>query len=843
MAKMKNTKRALLGSVISMMLCVAMLIGSTFAWFTDTATTSVNKIQSGKLDVVLEMKDKNGEWVSAEGKTLDFIYEGENVNKLWEPGCTYKLPDLKFTNNGNLKLKYQLVITGIKGNAELNKVIDWTITHDNETTPLVNGDGTYKEFAMEPQETIRLTISGKMRETAGNEYQNRTIDGISITIYATQLGGELNGVNGEYDSNGNTYDEDAEYPMHFEPTLNDEAMTKTSDGYTYTNSTGSVVANTKAVANNEAAVPGMKLEKVDATNTGDASITANQDSFAYDIEISNLKTNEDGKIVDKEGKVTTATISFTTEANLDGVVLYHDGVAMTKATAAGDVDNANEFHYDETTGVVTICVDHFSNFTVVYDEPVAYNQLETLYTSVQDAMEDDASTEITMSADSDLKNVVNIDEGRTLTLNMNGKTLNLTGPAVIDVSGNLTVTGNGKMTQDEESTIGYLFRAKDNAVLTIKNGSYDAGLTCVQLTDSATANIESGDFSAWSKYQEKYWLLNTIDSAVKTVTWNVTGGTFKGFNPAQGGTENPEMSFVGKNYESKPSSDGNYVVVKSRVWEDEQGNKHINVESMTDLHTALEQAAVAEQNDLYIDLTKSFDMSDWTVHQVSSSSKNIILDGKGFTLSNMREPLFVGTAGGHNSITIKNLTIENANIIKDGYNNLGVGAFIAYLDGSGGIEMKDCHLKSSTITGTSTAGADGMAGGLVGYSSAANVSFSNCTVEDSYITGYGNAAGLIGYSSSKTTINDCKVNDNTIRCSETGKNWRIGAIIGTFQGKEGSAFTNCTYLNNQFIQDGWNESYFGNNFDSKVNEAYGRNFYGNDAATAEKNYLTITNSN
>ena len=54
-------------------LCLAMLIGATFAWFTDTASTGVNKIQAGNLDVALEMQNADGKWVSAEGKTLDFV--------------------------------------------------------------------------------------------------------------------------------------------------------------------------------------------------------------------------------------------------------------------------------------------------------------------------------------------------------------------------------------------------------------------------------------------------------------------------------------------------------------------------------------------------------------------------------------------------------------------------------------------------------------------------------------------------------------------------------------------------------------------------------------------------
>ena len=88
MTNRKSTKRALLGSIMAMVLCLAMLVGATFAWFTDTASTGVNKIQAGKLDVALEMKEGDS-WVSAEGKTLDFVKaadaKGEAI--LWEPGC------------------------------------------------------------------------------------------------------------------------------------------------------------------------------------------------------------------------------------------------------------------------------------------------------------------------------------------------------------------------------------------------------------------------------------------------------------------------------------------------------------------------------------------------------------------------------------------------------------------------------------------------------------------------------------------------------------------------------------------------------------------------------------
>ena len=193
MTNRKSTKRALLGSVMAMVLCLAMLVGATFAWFTDTASTGVNKIQAGKLDVALEMKDAAGQWVSAEGKTLDFVKaadaKGEAI--LWEPGCTYTLPELRVVNNGNLALKYKVVITGINGSAKLNEAIEWTI-----------GDVAMgAEQHLKAGESNEFTIKGHMKESAGNEYMDLTISGISITVYATQDTVESDSFNNQYDKN------------------------------------------------------------------------------------------------------------------------------------------------------------------------------------------------------------------------------------------------------------------------------------------------------------------------------------------------------------------------------------------------------------------------------------------------------------------------------------------------------------------------------------------------------------------------------------------------------------------------------------------------------------------
>ena len=100
MTNRKSTKRALLGSVVAMVLCLAMLVGATFAWFTDTASTGVNKIQAGNLDVALEYSTDFKTWNKVTDTTK--LFEDSTV---WEPGRT-EVVYLRVKNAGTLALKY-----------------------------------------------------------------------------------------------------------------------------------------------------------------------------------------------------------------------------------------------------------------------------------------------------------------------------------------------------------------------------------------------------------------------------------------------------------------------------------------------------------------------------------------------------------------------------------------------------------------------------------------------------------------------------------------------------------------------------------------------------------------
>ena len=203
MTSSKSTKRALISSALALLMCVAMLIGTTFAWFTDTASTGVNKIQAGNLHV--EIQDKEGteidtlKWVDKNGNEI-----ANQDDILWEPGCTYLLTPFKIANTGNLALKYKIVITGLDGDSPLLDVIKFTYKV-GDVESLLNEEGHLTPKGTDGATTDMITVSAHMDETAGNDYMGKTLTGVKFTVVATQY-------NYESDSFGPDYDKFADYP-------------------------------------------------------------------------------------------------------------------------------------------------------------------------------------------------------------------------------------------------------------------------------------------------------------------------------------------------------------------------------------------------------------------------------------------------------------------------------------------------------------------------------------------------------------------------------------------------------------------------------------------------------
>lgn len=212
----KTTRRALLGSVLAMLLCFTMLLSTTFAWFTDTAVSASNKIVAGSLKIDLEVLGDSGFESIKESKAPLFNYDK------WEPGYT-EFKVLKVENEGTLALKWYATFSSTTALSELADVIDVFVCPSADPIAAPTGRdltgytkaGTLREFVNTLETTTNgvlyaqgetgsvayLGIALKMREEAGNEYQSLDLGGaFDILVAATQL-------NHESDSFDNTYDE------------------------------------------------------------------------------------------------------------------------------------------------------------------------------------------------------------------------------------------------------------------------------------------------------------------------------------------------------------------------------------------------------------------------------------------------------------------------------------------------------------------------------------------------------------------------------------------------------------------------------------------------------------
>ena len=203
-------------------------------------------------------------------------------------------------------------------------------------------------------------------------------------------------------------------------------------------------------------------------------------------------------------------------------------------------------------------------------------------------------------------------------------------------------------------------------------------------------------------------------------------------------------------------------------------------------------AAANKTGDTVIELLDDINMTgkNWTPVSVDGNHGQgvITLNGNGKTITGLSAPLFAGGFAGKSGIVIRDLTIADADI-NDPTNDQGIGAFINCVDSMPRIELDNCHLKNSKIV--STGGA--RVGGLIGWTSGYNkpndgpvdtkVTLTNCSVEDVTIEAKGSVGGLIGHAGANPatyhTITGCTVKDSTLKCTETGKSWRVGDLVGT----------------------------------------------------------------
>lgn len=373
MANKKVSRRALFTSIMSLILCCALLVGTTFAWFTDSVST-VNTIQSGNLDIELEYKlhDSEADWAPVTTATELF-----NKDALWEPGHA-EVVYLRISNKGSLALKYQLGLNVVTENTSTNAagenfalsnyimfdVLDGATkfaTREAAIDAATNAKTIYSTYEHPYYDTYgqegrnvmekgaptqELTLVVYMPETVGNEANFKT----GATVPTIQLGVNLTATQlvSESDSFGSDYDTEASLPQSGVGSAQKPAEGVSAVEITVRNAAtnakiATVTVPAAAIADNAEAID------VNVVPTAlDSNFTAVTDKVAqtYDISVDGLC----------EGNTTAVKVQLRIPAGLDPdtVKLYHYNEPIGST-------------YNPATGYVTFETATFSPFTVVYD--------------------------------------------------------------------------------------------------------------------------------------------------------------------------------------------------------------------------------------------------------------------------------------------------------------------------------------------------------------------------------------------------------------------------------------------------------------------------------------------
>ncbi len=219
MARTNSIKKALLTGIFALVVCFSMLIGTTYAWFTDSVSSAGNIITAGSLDVEMYWADGTDDpeatnWNDA-SQTAIFDYDR------WEPGYV-DVKHVKVSNEGTLAIKYDFYIQPDGEVSKLAEVIDVYFVDPavqiNSRSQLddsykigtledvLSGNAKLARGVLEPAESNALTIALKMQESAGNEYQNMSIgSSFKVLVRAAQTTYEEDSFGSDYDAGSVIY--------------------------------------------------------------------------------------------------------------------------------------------------------------------------------------------------------------------------------------------------------------------------------------------------------------------------------------------------------------------------------------------------------------------------------------------------------------------------------------------------------------------------------------------------------------------------------------------------------------------------------------------------------------
>lgn len=483
--KNKSTKKSLVMSAISLVLCVAMLMGTTFAWFTDNVTSGSNKIVAGNLDIEVSYEKTHGNWVSIQDETTLF-----NPDALWEPGHT-EFVTLKVENKGTLALNYKMMVTPVSENGGVNvdgesfKLSDYLKFGITEatTTPLtytretaraavtatatgLNQTGLTKTSTMTKESAPQyITLVVYMPEDVDNvaNYKTGTAAptiNLGVTVLATQKTEENDSFGSDYDNGATVVSPYNVGPAYYYfPQVVESAPVAEGNNSTTIDAKGKLnstdaddITLAKVTVPRVAVADNVGTLTLKVTPQDPSMNTANQSDLRLEIEnqereIANFDIKVDGIKEDNEELINVTVFVGTGLAN---VKLYHNGRQMTSGVT-----------YVPTTGYVTFTTDSFSDYTVAYDAAVAAIGTKTygsLANAVAAAQPDATITLLKDSSGNGIGLYANPKAGQTQTKNL-----------IIDFNG-FTYTIGG----DLQGSTGYksqAFHLEKDCNVTLMNGT------------------------------------------------------------------------------------------------------------------------------------------------------------------------------------------------------------------------------------------------------------------------------------------------------------------------------------------------------------------------------------
>ena len=491
--KRKDSRRnKLFTSVLSLLLCVAMLAGTTFAWFTDSVSSNGNTIIAGNLDVKMYWAENmdGAVWHDAEDTSnVPFDYDK------WEPGYT-QIRYVKIVNEGNLALKYSLTLGAVSSVGKLAEVIG-VYYAQNVIANVVNRDLTGMDYLgllkdtmnggeaaygnLMPGEETVVAVAMKMDTHAGNAYQNQFAGEFVFRLLATQEPKES-------DSFGVDYDADAGMMgsvIHY--SVSENVSDKAANG---------VLTNpvTVGAAKNDifAQVPdGVKLEadanalalSVDTVTNSKADVKLEDGEISTSLDIHMKGVAEDNGVP----MLVTLKGLMKTGLNATSVAMYHVQNGETIAmTLTADPKNHNEFSYDPATGDVVIAVASFSEYVAVVDNKNLWEG------TANTDWYNDAATEFTLTTAEQLAGFgVLVDSGNTFknkTVNL-GKNIDLGGKISFNPIGCGYVNGTSNSGGKTGAAFMGTFDGNGHTILGLYQNGWELGLSYCNLGGGLFASV------------------------------------------------------------------------------------------------------------------------------------------------------------------------------------------------------------------------------------------------------------------------------------------------------------------------------------------------------------------